>query len=65
MLYEVITDVDAEIRVTSRLTLNKLEKFHRVAGLVAEEYLRIVREKDEVNTDLYPLFIQIGFNPFA
>jgi len=61
----MVEDVDAEIRVTSRLTLNKLEKFHRVAGLVAEEYLRIVRGKDEVNTYLHPLFIPIGFNPFG
>jgi len=61
----MVEDVEAEVRVTSRLTLNKLEKFHRVAALIAEEYLRIVREKDDVNTYLYPLFIQIGFNPFG
>jgi len=61
----MLEDVEAEVRVTSRLTLNKLEKFHRIAGLIAEEYLRLVRERDEVNTFLYPLFIQIGFNPFG
>ncbi|GAB4361420.1 MAG: hypothetical protein Kow00128_00180 [Deltaproteobacteria bacterium] len=61
----MVEDVEAEVRVTSRLTLNKLEKFHRVAARIAEEYLRIVREKDEINTYLYPLFIQIGFNPFG
>lgn len=61
----MLEDVEAEVRVTSRLTLNKLEKFHRIAGQIAEEYLRVVRERDESGTFLYPLSIRIGFNPFT
>ncbi len=52
-------------RVSSRLTLNKIEKYHRIAATLAREYLRIMREKDSLNTYLYPLRIQIGFNPFG
>ncbi len=52
-------------RVSSRLTLNKIEKYHRIAATLAREYLRIAREKDSLNTYLYPLRIQIGFNPFG
>ncbi len=55
----------ASIRVSSRLTLNKIEKFHRIAAALAAEYLKKAREKDEINTYLYPLRIQIGFNPFG
>ncbi len=54
-----------EKRVSSRLTLNKIEKYHRIAATVAREYLRKARERDDVNTYLYPLRIQIGFNPFG
>lgn len=61
----MVDDLEAEVRVSSRLTLNKIEKFHRVAAQVAEEYLRIVREQDEIDTYLYPLITQIGFNPFG
>ena len=52
-------------RVSSRLTLNKIEKYHRIAAMLAREYLKIAREKDSLNTYLYPLRIQIGFNPFG
>ncbi len=54
-----------EARVSSRLTLNKIEKYHRIAAIVAREYLKRAREKDDLNTYLYPLKIQIGFNPFV
>ncbi len=55
----------ANVKVSSRLTLNKIEKFHRIAALLAAEYLKKAREADEVNTYLYPLRIQIGYNPFG
>jgi hypothetical protein len=55
----------AAVRVSSRLTLNKIEKFHRIAAALAGEYLKKARENDEINTYLYPLRIQIGFNPFG
>ncbi len=54
-----------DTRVSSRLTLNKIEKFHRIAATLARRYLKRVREKDDLNTYLHPLKIQIGFNPFG
>lgn len=61
----MLEDAEAEIRVTSRLTLNKLEKFHRIAALMANEYMRLARERGEESTSLQSLFIRIGFNPFG
>ncbi len=55
----------AGIRVSSRLTLNKIEKYHRIAATLAREYLKIARENDGLNTHLYPMRIQIGFIPFG
>lgn len=56
---------DSDVRISSRLTLNKIEKFHRIAAVIARRYMMRAREKDELNTFLYPLRIQIGFNPFG
>lgn len=53
------------IRVSSRLTLNKIEKFHRIAAVLAAESLKIARERDELNDFFVPLRIRIGFNPFG
>lgn len=54
-----------DTRVSSRLTLNKIEKYHRMAAVVARQYLKRAREKDDLNTYLHPMKIQIGFNPFG
>lgn len=56
---------EGETRVSSRLTLNKIEKYHRIAARLAREYLKKAREKDDFNTYLQPLRIQIGFDPFG
>jgi hypothetical protein len=56
---------DPEIKVTSRVTLNKIEKFHRIASRIARRFLSLVREKDEVNRYLVPLKIEIGYNPLT
>ncbi len=61
----LLEDGAGETRVSSRLTLNKIEKYHRIAATLAREYLKKAREKDDLNTYLYPLRIQIGFNPFG
>lgn len=53
------------IRVSSRLTLNKIEKFHRIAAVLAAESLKIARERDGLNDFFVPLRIRIGFNPFG
>jgi len=54
-----------ETRVSSRVTLDTIEKYHRIAARLAREYLKKAREKDDLNMHLYPLRIQIGFNPFG
>jgi len=56
---------EGETRVSSRLTLNKIEKYHRIAARLAREYLNKARERDDLNTYLDPLRIQIGFDPFG
>ncbi len=60
-----LEEVGSTAKVSSRLTLNKLEKFHRIAAVIAAEYLDKARGRDKVNTFLHPLRIQVGFNPFA
>lgn len=56
---------DPEIRVTSRVTLNKIEKFHRIASRIARRFLSLVREQDEATRYLVPLRIEIGYNPLT
>lgn len=52
-------------KVSSRLTLNKIEKFHRIAAAIAEEALKLARERDELGAFLAPLSLRIGYNTFA
>ena len=61
----LLEDRGEGIKVSSRLTLNKIEKFHRIAAVLAAESLKIARERDELNDFLVPLHIRIGFNPFG
>lgn len=56
---------DPEVKISSRVTLNKIEKFHRIAALVAHRYLSLASQRDETGTLLYPLRIDIGYNPFT
>lgn len=56
---------DPEVKISSRVTLNKIEKFHRIAALVAHRYLSLARQRDEISAFLYPLRIDIGYNPFT
>ncbi len=56
---------DPEIKISSRVTLNKIEKFHRIAALVAHRYLSLARQRDDTSPFLYPLRIDIGYNPFT
>ena len=60
-----VEEAAEDVRVTSRLTLNKLEKFHRIAATLAGEYMRLVRESDKSSTRLHPVAIQIGYNLFG
>lgn len=55
----------AETRVSSRLTLNKIEKFHRIASVIAREILKLSRDREDLNPFIYPVTVQIGFNPYG
>jgi hypothetical protein len=56
---------DPSVKVSSRITLNKLEKFHRVGTLLAREILRVHGGNLEVNPFESPVRVEIGFNPFG
>lgn len=51
-------------KVTSRTTLNKIEKLHRVGNILAREILKTWNRED-ANPFLFPVRIQVGFNPFG
>lgn len=51
-------------KITSRSTLNKIEKYHRLGNRVAQEIMR-TWNKEETNPFFFPVRIQVGFNPFG
>ena len=56
---------DPAVNVSSRLTLNKIEKFHRIGAALAGEILRRNRGNEDVNPFLFPVRVEVGFNPFG
>ncbi len=56
---------DPAVKVSSRLTLNKIEKFHRIGAAIAGEILRRNRGNEDVNPFLSPVRVEVGFNPFG
>lgn len=54
-----------DVKVSSRLTLNKIEKFHRIGTAVAREILRRNRENPDTNPFLFPVRVEVGFDPFG
>jgi hypothetical protein len=56
---------DPAVKVSSRLTLNKIEKFHRIGAAIAGEILRRNRGNEDVNPFLFPVRVEVGFNPFG
>jgi hypothetical protein len=56
---------DPSVKVSSRITLNKLEKFHRIGTLIAQEILRVHGGNLEVNPFESPVRVEIGFDPFG
>jgi hypothetical protein len=51
-------------KVTSRTTLNKIEKYHRLGNRIAQEIMRNWN-REETNPFFFPVRIQVGFNPFG
>jgi len=56
---------DPAIKVSSRLTLNKIEKLHRIGAAIAGEILRRNRGNEDINPFLFPVRVEVGFNPFG
>ena len=51
-------------KVTSRSTLNKIEKYHRLGNRIAQEIMRNWN-REETSPFFFPVRIQVGFNPFG
>lgn len=56
---------DPAVKVSSRLTLNKIEKFHRVGTAIAREILRRNQGNLDSNPFFSPVRVEVGFNPFG
>jgi len=56
---------DPSVKVSSRLTLNKIEKFHRIGAAIAGEILRRNRGNEDANPFRFPVRVEVGFNPFG
>jgi hypothetical protein len=56
---------DPAVKVSSRLTLNKIEKFHRIGTAIAREILRRNQGNLDSNPFLFPVRVEVGFNPFG
>jgi hypothetical protein len=56
---------DPDVKVSSRLTLNKIEKLHRIGTAIAREILRRNQGNPDSNPFLFPVRVEVGFNPFG
>lgn len=56
---------DPDVKVSSRLTLNKIEKFHRIGATIAREILLRNRVNEDNNPFRFPVRVEVGFNPFG
>jgi len=56
---------DLAVKVSSRLTLNKLEKFNRIGAAIAGEIVRRNRDNPDSNPFFSPVRVEVGFNPFG
>lgn len=56
---------DPSVKVSSRVTLNKIEKFHRAAASIASEILRVNAGNPDTNPFGSPIRVEVGFNPFG
>jgi hypothetical protein len=56
---------DPAVKVSSRLTLNKIEKFHRIGAAIAGEVLRRNRGNEDDNPFTFPVRVDVGFNPYG
>lgn len=52
-------------KVSSRLALNKIEKYHRIGAILARRIRELSRKREDFNPFAYPIVIKSGFNPFS
>ena len=56
---------DPAVKVSSRVTLNKIEKYHRIGAALAREILRLGSGNPDGNPFTIPVRVEVGFNPFG
>jgi len=64
-LGEALLEEGGAGKVSSRLDINKIEKYHRIASVIAARIRELSRAKEDYNPFRYPITIRSGFNPFA
>jgi hypothetical protein len=61
----LVEEGDPSVKVSSRVTLNKIEKYHRVGAAIAREILRLGAANPDANPFSIPVLVEVGFNPFG
>ncbi|HEX9205801.1 MAG TPA: hypothetical protein VF853_07745 [Candidatus Deferrimicrobiaceae bacterium] len=56
---------DPAVKVSSRVTLNKIEKYHRIGATIAREIFRLGSGDPDENPFTIPVLVEVGFNPFG
>jgi hypothetical protein len=56
---------DPAVKVSSRVTLNKIEKYHRIGAAIAREILRLGAGNPDASPFTIPVRVEVGFNPFG
>jgi hypothetical protein len=64
MGHALLNDDPGSSRITSRSTLNKIEKYHRLGNRIAAEIMK-KWNREETNPFFFPVRIQVGYNPFG
>jgi len=61
----LVEEGDPSVKVSSRVTLNKIEKYHRIGAAIAREILRLGSANPDANPFTIPVPVEVGFNPFG
>jgi hypothetical protein len=61
----LVEEGDPSVKVSSRVTLNKIEKYHRIGAAIAREILRLGSANTDANPFTIPVLVEVGFNPFG
>lgn len=61
----LVDEGDPSVKVSSRVTLNKIEKYHRIGAAIAREILRLGSADPDENPFTISVPVDVGFNPFG